>query len=68
MVLGFWLKKVSSLHKRASLQLQYSSDGGFMPSWMTNKRPVLLQKCWSKGKILSNFESIFFTICVKVKN
>ena len=35
LVLGFWLKDFSSLHKRVRLQLKECLDTGFVPSWLT---------------------------------
>ena len=38
LVHGFWLKNLSSLHKRVRLQLQKCLDSGSVPSWLTRGR------------------------------
>ena len=55
---GFWLKIFSSLHGTVRSQLKECSDSGFVPSWLTNGRAVLLQKAKSKGHIASNYRPI----------
>ena len=48
-VQGFWLKNFSSLHETVRLQLKECLDSGFVPSWLTRGRTLLLQKDMSKG-------------------
>ena len=58
LVQGFWLKNLSSLHERVSLQLKECLDSGFKPSWLTRGRTSLLQKDKSKGNVASNYRPI----------
>ena len=44
LVQGFCLKNLGSFHGRERAQLKECLDSGFMPSWLTNRRPTLLQK------------------------
>ena len=55
---GFWLNNFSSLHGRVRSQLKECLDSGFVPSWLTKGRTVLLQKDKSKGNIESNYRPI----------
>ena len=55
LVQGFWLKNVSSFHKRVRLQLKECLDSGFVPSWLTRGRTSLLQKDKSKSNVASNY-------------
>ena len=57
-VQGFWLKNFSSLHERVRLQLKECLDSGFVPSWLTRGRTLLLQKDKSKGDVASNYRPI----------
>ena len=54
LVQGFWLKNFSSLHEKVRLQLKECLDSGFVPSWLTRGRTLLLQKDKSKGNVASN--------------
>ena len=58
LVQGFWLKNFSSLHKRVRLQLKECLDSGFVPSWLTRGKTLLLQKDKSKGNVASNYRPI----------
>ena len=58
LVQGFWLKNFSSLHERVRLQLKECLDSGFVPSWLTRGRTLLLQKDKSKGNVESNYRPI----------
>ena len=58
LVQGFWLKSFSSLHERVRLQLKECLDSGFVPSWLTRGRTLLLQKDKSKGNVASNYRPI----------
>ena len=58
LVWGFWLKNFSSLHERVRLQLKECLDSGFVPSWLTRGRSLLLQKDKSKGNVASNYRPI----------
>ena len=58
LVQGIWLKNFSSLHERVRLQLQECLDSGFVPSWLTRGRTLLLQKDESKGNAASNYRPI----------
>ena len=57
---GFCLKNFSRLHERIKLQLKeyLDSGSGFVPSWLTRGRPLLLQKDKSKGNVASNYRPI----------
>ena len=44
LVQGFRLKNFSSLHRRVRLQLKECLDNGFVSSWLTRGRTLLLQK------------------------
>ena len=44
LVQEFWLNNFSSLHERVKLQLKECLDSGFVPSWLTRGRTLLLQK------------------------
>ena len=54
LVQGFWLKNISSLHERLTVQLKEGLDQGFVPSWLTRGGTSLLQKDTSKGNVASN--------------
>ena len=54
----FWLKNFSSLHGRVRSKLKECLDSGFVPSWLTKGRTVLLQTDKSKRKITSNYRPI----------
>ena len=58
LVQRFWLKNFSSLHERVRLQLKECLDSGFVPSWLTRGRTLLLQKDKSKGIVASNYRPI----------
>ena len=58
LVQGFRLKNFTSLHKRVRLQLKERLDTGFVPSWLTRGRTLLLQKDKSKGNVASNYRPI----------
>ena len=58
LVQGFWLKSFSSLHERVRWQLKECLDSGFVPSWLTRGRTLLLQKDKSKGNVASNYRPI----------
>ena len=51
---GVLLKNFSSLHESVRLlQLKECLDSGFVPSWLTRGRTLLLQKDKSKGNVAS---------------
>ena len=56
----FWLKNFSRLHGRIKLQLKecLDSGSGFVPSWLTRGRTLLLQKDKSKGNVARNYRPI----------
>ena len=58
LVQGFWLKNISSLHKRVRLQLKECLESEFAPSWLTRRRTSLLQKDKSKDDVASNYRPI----------
>ena len=58
LVQGFQLKNFSSLHERVRLQLKESLDSGFVPSWLTRGRTLLLQKDKNKGNVANNYRPI----------
>ena len=58
LVQGFWLKNFSSLHERVRFPLKECLDSGFLPSWVTRGRTLLLQKDKSKGDVGSNYRPI----------
>ena len=55
---GFWLNNFSSLHERVRLQLKECLDSGFVPSWLTKGRTLLLQKDKNKANVASNYRPI----------
>ena len=58
LVQEFWLKNISSLHKRVRLLLKECLDSGFVPTWLTRVRTSLLQKDKSQGNVASNYKPI----------
>ena len=58
LVQEFWLKNISSLHKRVRLLLKECLDSGFVPTWLTRVRTSLLQKDKSQGNVASNYSPI----------
>ena len=58
LVQRFWLKNFSSLHERVKLQLKESLNSGFVPSWLTRGRTLLLQRDKNKGNVASNYKPI----------
>ena len=58
LVLGFWLKNLSSLLERVRSKIKECLDSGFVPSWLTKGRTALLQKDKSKGNIASKYRPI----------
>ena len=58
LVQGFCLKNFSSLQENVSLQLKECLNSGFLPSWLTRGRTLLLQKVKSKGNVASNYRPI----------
>ena len=60
LVQGCWLKNFTSLHKRVRLQLKECLDSGFIPSWLTRRRTLLLRKDKSKGNVASDYRPITF--------
>ena len=62
LVQGFWLKNFSSLHGRVRLQLRECLKSGFVPSWPTRGRTLLLQKDKSKGNVASNYRPITYLL------
>ena len=58
LVQGFLLKNFSSLHEMVRFQLKECLDPGFVPSWLTRRRTLLLQKVKSKGNVASNYRPI----------
>ena len=65
LVQGFWLKNFSSLHEMVRLQLKECLDSGFVPSWLTRGRTLLLQKDKSKG---NDYSKWFYTCNLFVIN
>ena len=58
-VQGYWLKYLTSLHKRIALQLnEMINDIKPIPNWMTKGRTVLCQKDQAKGNEAGNFRPI----------
>ena len=58
LVQGFWLKNFSSFYERVRLQLKECLGSGFVPSWLTRGRTLLLQKDKSKDSVASNYRPI----------
>ena len=58
LVQGVLLKNFSSLHGRVRSQLKECLDSGFVSSWLTRRRTVLLQKDKSKGNVASIYRPI----------
>ena len=54
---GYWLKKLTSLHKPLASLYQESLKNG-CPQWMTQGRTILLQKDASKGTGVENYRPI----------
>ena len=58
-VQGFWLKNLSSLHPRITVQLNHILDGERpFPDWMTFRKTVLFQKDPAKGSAVDNCGSV----------
>ena len=53
---GYWIKNLSSLHERVSLQINRIFMGeDDLPEWMTHGRTVLCQKDPQKGNTVVNY-------------
>ena len=58
-VQGYWIKNLSSLHKRVSSQMNRILMGeDDLPEWMTHGRTVLCQKDPRKGNTADNYRPI----------
>jgi len=58
-VQGYWIKTLSSLHKRIAYQLNKILKGAdTLPTWMTFGRTVLCQKDPAKGSEVGNYRPI----------
>ena len=57
-VVGFWFKKLTSLHPVMAGKLQLCLENGKVPLWMVKGRTVLIQKDPSKGTVASNYRPI----------
>jgi len=57
-VVGFWFKKLTSLHPVMAGKLQLCLQNGKVPLWMVKGRTVLIQKDPSKGTVASNYRPI----------
>ena len=57
-VQGFWLKKLTILHGRMSVQLQELIETGAIPQWMNLGRTVLCVKDRTRGNAVDNFRPI----------
>ena len=56
---GYWIKKLTSMHKRIAQQLNNLVKGEkIIPEWMTYGRTVLCQKDPAKGKTIGNYRPI----------
>ena len=55
---GFWLKKLTILHGRMSVQLQELIETGAIPQWMNLGRTVLCVKDRTRGNAVDNFRPI----------
>ena len=58
LVQGFWFNNFSSLHEKVTLQLKECLDCGFVPSWLTRGRALLLHKDKNKDDVVSNYRPI----------
>ena len=58
-VRGYWIKNLSSLHKRVSSQMNGILMGeDDLPEWITHGRTVLYQKDPRKGNTTDNYRAI----------
>ena len=57
-VVGFWFKKLTSLHAVMAGKLQLCLESGKVPLWMVKGRTVLIQKDPAKGTVASNYRPI----------
>ena len=55
---GYWIKAFKSLHGDMERLLNKCLGEGWVPSWMTKGRTVLIQKDLSKGNVPSNYRPI----------
>ena len=55
---GFWFGRLTKLHQALAYHLQKCVDSGFVPTWMTQGKTVLIQKDPSKGTAASNYRPI----------
>ena len=58
MIHAYWLKKLTSLHKRLACQMEKLVTEGDHPSWLTQGRTVLVMKDPQQGPIPSNYRPI----------
>ena len=52
---SFWLNNFSSFCERVRLKLKECLDSGFVPSWLTRGRTLLLQKDKNNGNVASTY-------------
>ena len=57
-VQGFWFKKVTSLNPKLKQHLQECVNAEAVPTWMTERRTVLIMKDKSKGTVVGNYRPI----------
>ena len=58
MIHAYWLKKLTSLHKRLACHMEKLVTEGDHPSWLTQGRTVLVMKDPQQGPISSNYRPI----------
>ena len=58
MIHTYWLKKLTSLHRRLACQMEKLVAEGDHPSWLTQGRTVLVMKDPQQGSIPSNYRPI----------
>ena len=57
-VVGFWFKKLTTLHPFLAKELEVCLARGVVPPWMVKGRTVLIQKDPAKGTVASNYRPI----------
>ena len=60
---GYWIKAFNSLDGNMERLLNKCLGEGWVPSWMTKGRTVLIQKDQSKGNVPGNYKPI---ICMPI--
>ena len=58
MIHAYWLKKLTSLHKRLACHMEKLATEGDHPSWLTQSRTVLVIKDPQQGPISNNYRPI----------